>query len=87
MANAYLREVDGVPLGAAPGTRAMGIEVPGNTWNSLTNQLYEEPRSLDDLVHGGGGGTHGISAKTRAEFEVLRAKCVAANFNALRGTK
>lgn len=52
--NAYLRQVDGVPLRASSGSIAMDIDSPGNTGNNMTNQFYKEPWSLDDLFDGGG---------------------------------
>lgn len=86
-ANAFLREVDGVPLGASSGSSSMEIDDPGNTGKSMTNQLYEDTWSLDVLLDVGAGSAHRISAETCSEFGALRVKCVSDNLGTPCGTK
>lgn len=85
--NSYLREVDGVPLGALSGSSSMEIYVPGKTRNSIRNQFYEAIWRLEDLLDVSGVSMHWISSETRAEFETLRSECDAANVGAPHGTK
>lgn len=53
-------------MGASSGASTMEIDAQGNTWNRMTNQFDEEPRSIDDLFDGVGGGADGVRAAMRA---------------------